>query len=119
MIYCQVERDAISSVKNVNFDLMKNSYYLLLASGSAIRANTVDYHDILREASQAPLKLSLVSNIGSKSKLLLRLHGAFMLVAWIGTSNFFRKINDRTISLKTSSFFHSQSIARNIFGTIL
>lgn len=86
-IYCQVERDPVTTVNNIRFDLPKQSYFLLLASGSGIRPSTVDYHDIVRLSSQQALKLSEVSNVAGKSKLLLRLHGAFMVAAWIGTAS--------------------------------
>lgn len=87
MIYCQVERDPVTTVNGMRFDLPKQSYFLLLASGSGIRPATVDYHDIVRLASQKALKLSVVANVAGKSKLLLRLHGAFMIIAWIGTAS--------------------------------
>lgn len=87
MIYCQVERDAISTVNGVKFDLPKQGYYLLLASGSGLRPTTVDYHDILRLSSSSPMKLSEISNVASRSKVLLRLHGGFMILAWIGTAS--------------------------------
>lgn len=87
MIYCQVERDPVTTINGMKFDLRSQSYYLLLASGSKIRPNTVDYHDIVRLSSQKALKLSEVSSVAGRSKILLRLHGAFMIVAWIGTAS--------------------------------
>lgn len=87
MIYCQVERQPITTINGVKFDLTKQSYFLLLASGSGIRPASVDYHDIVRAASQQSLKLSEVANVAGRSKLLLRLHGAFMITAWIGTAS--------------------------------
>lgn len=87
MIYCQVERQPVSIINGIKFDLAKHSYFLLLASGSGLRATTVDYHDIVRLASQQALKLSEVANVEGKSKVLLRLHGAFMITAWIGTAS--------------------------------
>lgn len=86
-IYCQVERDPVTTVNGIKFDLPKQSYFLLLASGSGIRPTTVDYHDIVKLSSREALKLSEVSNVAGKSKLLLRLHGAFMITAWIGTAS--------------------------------
>lgn len=50
-------------------------------------ANSVGYHDIGKIATGEPQFLSVVSNIGGASNLLLRLHAAFMLVAWIGTTS--------------------------------
>ena len=86
-IYCQVERDPVTTVNEIKFDLPKESYFLLLASGTGIRPSSVDYHDIVRLASQQSLKLSEVTNVAGRSKLLLRLHGAFMIIAWIGTAS--------------------------------
>lgn len=87
MIYCQVERQPVTIISGTKFDLTKQSYFLLLASGSEVRPNTVGYHDIIRLASQKALKLSEVSNVAGRSKILLRLHGAFMITAWIGTAS--------------------------------
>lgn len=84
MIYCQVERAAVSKVNGLTFDLPNNGYYLLLASGNGIRPASVDYHDIVRLSSSQAMRLSDVSNVKGRSKLLLRLHGAFMITAWIG-----------------------------------
>lgn len=39
------------------------------------------------EASAEPRSLADVSAIQAASKLFLRLHGAFMLAAWIGTAS--------------------------------
>lgn len=82
-----MEREPVTTVNGIRFDLPKESYFLLLASGSGIRPATVDYHDIVRLASQRALKLSEVTNVAARSKLLLRLHGAFMITAWIGTAS--------------------------------
>lgn len=45
------------------------------------------FHDKGYAASGEALKLSDVSAVKAASKLLLRLHGAFMLAAWIGTAS--------------------------------
>ncbi|CAO1339323.1 unnamed protein product [Diamesa serratosioi] len=87
IIYCQVEKDPVTSVNGIKFDLISDKHYLLLASGSSLRASTVDYHDIVRSSSQQSLKLSEVRNVVGKSKVLLRLHGAMMIIAWIGTTS--------------------------------
>jgi len=87
MIYCQVERPAITRVNNVEFDLSKNRYYLLIASGSGLRQGSVEYHDINRAASASALNLAEISNIAAKSKFLLRLHGSLMVLTWIGSTS--------------------------------
>lgn len=50
-------------------------------------ANSVQYHNLAYEASAEARSLADVSTIKAASKLLLRLHGAFMLAAWIGTAS--------------------------------
>ncbi|CRL00019.1 CLUMA_CG013306, isoform A [Clunio marinus] len=87
MIYCQVERQPVTIINGIKFDLTKQNYFLLLASGSGIRPASVDYHDIVRLSSREALKLSEVTNVEGRSTLLLRLHGAFMITAWIGTAS--------------------------------
>lgn len=52
-----------------------------------LTANSVGYHDIGKIASASPSNLAEVSVIGGRSKVLIRLHAAFMLVAWIGTAS--------------------------------
>lgn len=49
--------------------------------------NSVGYHDLGRVASAAPSYLADVATLGGSSKLFLRLHAAFMLIAWIGTAS--------------------------------
>lgn len=77
----------VTTVNGIKFDLPAETYFLLLASGTGIRPTTVDYHDIVRLASREALKLSEVTNVAGRSKLLLRLHGAFMIISWIGTAS--------------------------------
>lgn len=49
--------------------------------------NSVGYHDIGRDSTAEARALAEVSNFGAASKLFLRLHGAFMIAAWIGTAS--------------------------------
>ncbi|XP_058458577.1 putative ferric-chelate reductase 1 homolog isoform X2 [Malaya genurostris] len=87
VIYCQVERDSMTTVKGQRFDLINGKYHLLLATGSSADSTHVSYHDIGRHVSGVPLALAEVGHVQGSSKLLLRLHGAFMLTAWIGTAS--------------------------------
>lgn len=101
-------REARTVVNGYSFDLINNQYYLLLATGSNLKGmqfayccrievikitryspvdNSVGYHDINRIAAGSAQRLSDVSVLGGTSKLFLRLHGAFMLTAWIGTAS--------------------------------
>lgn len=107
VIYCQVERDPVTSVNGIKFDLINEKHYLLLASGSGLRASTVDYHDIVRSSSQQSLKLSEVRNVIGKSKILLRLHGAMMIIAWIGTTS---------IGILLARYFKQTWVTSSLFG---
>ncbi|XP_059610036.1 putative ferric-chelate reductase 1 homolog isoform X2 [Phlebotomus argentipes] len=87
VIYCNVERDAKSTVMGKQFDLLNNEYYLLLCSGSNIRDNSIAFHDIMFRPTSRSARLTDPTNFEAASVLLYRLHGAFMLVAWIGTAS--------------------------------
>ncbi|XP_053677551.1 putative ferric-chelate reductase 1 homolog [Anopheles nili] len=86
-IYCKLERDAVSTVKGQKFDLLNDKFHLLLAAGSSVESTNVNYHDIGRHVSGSPQSLAEVGPVQGSSKLLLRLHGAFMITAWIGTAS--------------------------------
>lgn len=86
-IYCKVEKDSVIDVKGKRFDLVNNKYYLLIASGKSIKSNGVGYHDNGRLPSSNAINLAVVQELGGSSTLLLRLHGAFMICAWIGTTS--------------------------------
>lgn len=60
-----------------------NSGFFFLISD----ADRVGFHDKIYEATGEPLALSSVGTAEGASKLLLKLHGCFMVVAWIGTSS--------------------------------
>lgn len=86
-IYCKIERNAVSTVHGVTFDLVNNKYHLLVATGKSLKENSVGYHDLGRLSSSAPQFLSEIAEFQGKSNLLLRLHAAFMIIAWIGTAS--------------------------------
>ncbi|XP_049298973.1 putative ferric-chelate reductase 1 homolog isoform X2 [Anopheles funestus] len=87
VIYCKLERDAVSMVKGKKFDLVNDKFHLLIAAGSSVESTNVNYHDIGRHVSGSPQSLAEVGPVQGSSKLLLRLHGAFMITAWIGTAS--------------------------------
>ncbi|KAK9732358.1 Reeler domain [Popillia japonica] len=87
VIYCRVQRDAVTTVNNRLFDLINNKYILLVAAGKSVESNRVGFHDVAYIAGAEAKSLSDVSEIAAASKILLRLHGAFMLTAWIGTAS--------------------------------
>lgn len=85
-VYCRFRRDVVTTTNGKTYDLAKQPFFLLLASGSNLKDNGVDYHDNTARTSSAKY-LSDVTGWTSASKLLLRLHGAFMIAAWIGTTS--------------------------------
>ncbi|KAK5648790.1 hypothetical protein RI129_003682 [Pyrocoelia pectoralis] len=86
-LYCKVLRDAKTRVNNVDFDLINNKYHLLVAAGKRIKDKSVGFHDIDYLPSATSGYLSDTGKVVGASKLLVRLHGAFMLAAWIGTAS--------------------------------
>lgn len=87
IIYCKLERQAVSTVRGRKFDLIKTKYHLLLAIGNDLKDNSVGYHGTEKLASGQPQFLSDTANFAGASVILLRLHAAFMLTAWIGTAS--------------------------------
>ncbi|XP_044263845.1 putative ferric-chelate reductase 1 homolog [Tribolium madens] len=85
VLYCKVMRDERTKVKGKIFDLANEKYHILVASGSQISPTSVAFHDLAFLASGNKQSLSDVSALAAASKLLIRLHGSFMLAAWIGT----------------------------------
>ncbi|ALC41304.1 CG8399 [Drosophila busckii] len=87
VIYCKVQREPMTVVQGRSFDLRNGVYHMLVASGSSLKENSVGYHDIGRLPSANPINLAVVQDLGGSSMLLVRLHGAFMIAAWIGTTS--------------------------------
>ncbi|VVC24734.1 Hypothetical protein CINCED_3A009275 [Cinara cedri] len=86
-IYCNVIREAVTRVEGVNFDLMRNKYFLLIAAGTSLKERSVGYHDLAYTSTAEASTLSEIKSLRTSSKLLLRLHGSFMIVAWIGAAS--------------------------------
>lgn len=47
----------------------------------------MSYHDLAFQASGESKALADVTTVAAASKLLLRLHGAFMIAAWLGAAS--------------------------------
>lgn len=85
-IYCKMEREALTTILGREFDLNNNRYHLLVAIGDIVHDDSVGYH-FQRLASSQAILLGEVQYLRGRSVLLFRLHGAFMLVAWIGAAS--------------------------------
>ncbi|XP_050669345.1 putative ferric-chelate reductase 1 homolog isoform X2 [Leptidea sinapis] len=87
-LYCKFRRDTVSKVMGQTFDLARNKYNLMVVSGDSMKdADRVGFHSLAFEATGEPLALSTVGTAAASSKLLLKLHGSFMIAAWIGTAS--------------------------------
>ncbi|XP_014245063.1 putative ferric-chelate reductase 1 homolog [Cimex lectularius] len=86
-IYCEFTRDVVTVVQQNTYDLAKDNYNILLVSGSSLKERGVGYHDVAVTISSSKRSLSDVGAFKSTSKLFLRLHGSFMIAAWIGTAS--------------------------------
>lgn len=87
-IYCQVARNYLSVVNNITFDMINSLYYILLSSGTSNTPISIGYHDINRASTTKKLNLTEYQMIDIKTKTIyVKLHGAFMITAWIGTSS--------------------------------
>lgn len=85
-IYCKMERVAVTTILDKEFDLINNKWHLLVAIGNSVHENSVAFHT-QRLASSDRINLGEVGYLRGRSVLLYRLHGAFMLVAWIGAAS--------------------------------
>lgn len=107
MIYCKVERDAVTAIEGVNFNLINDTHYLMLASGTEQSSDSVGYHDINQEASQSRVLLTEVSRIRGRSRVMLYIHASFMIVAWVGLTS---------IGIFTARFMKKTWIDVKLFG---
>lgn len=104
VLYCKVTRDAVTIVNDRVYNLVDDTYYVLIAAGSSagskppkpLHENTrhplfsaggVGFHDLTYAASGQSQSLADVSSLGAASRILIKLHGAFMLAAWIGAAS--------------------------------
>ncbi|KAJ0171929.1 hypothetical protein K1T71_012692 [Dendrolimus kikuchii] len=87
-LYCKFTRDAVSTVNGVTFDLPSNMYNLMVVSGDSMKdVDRVGFHSLAYEATATPLSLASVGAAAGASKVLIKLHGSFMLIAWIGAAS--------------------------------
>lgn len=130
-IYCLVERNSTTLIENIQFDLMTKKFYLLIATGNEIKQDSISYHDTTRSVS--PKSVSLKGDsyeiLGSneKSRVLVALHGCFMVVAWIGltsigiiTARYFKTLLGDTKIVKKDAWFriHQTCMSLTLILTI-
>lgn len=86
-LQCTIAHDTYYEVEGQVFSLTNTSYVLLLAAGSSVTSKGVGYHDLVFTASAEKRQLADVAEFSAPTKLLLHLHGSFMVVAWLGTAS--------------------------------
>ncbi|CAH1392643.1 unnamed protein product [Nezara viridula] len=86
-IYCKFSRDVNTVIENEIFDLSNDKYFILLAAGSSIKDGAIGFHDNFYVVSGQQRLLSDIAAFSTSSKLLLRLHGSFMVAAWLGCTS--------------------------------
>lgn len=111
-IYCLVERDSMTMIDNLNFDLENAAYYLLMSSGSTASELSIGYHDITRGSSNAANiytendPVEIIPNKDQPSTMVL-IHGSFMVVAWIGATS---------IGVFSARFMKKLWMGKQVFG---
>lgn len=79
---CKWKRPLVTNIQGVTFNLADNKYYLMLAKG-VVRSNTKVQHTS-RLASEHLVDFDKIMLISGKPNYLLKIHGSFMVVAWLG-----------------------------------
>jgi len=90
LITCEFRRPALLNIplphrnENKTFQLENDQYSVFLAEGP-FQSGLLGYHNI--KDYTILQKLGEVHNLVASSKIALRLHGAFMIFAWIGSAS--------------------------------
>jgi hypothetical protein len=87
-----VERDPLTVIDDMSFDLTNKAYFLLIASGSTSTELSIGYHGGSRGASNSSIRfteegVSIDLANPKVSRTLLLIHASFMIVSWIGATS--------------------------------
>lgn len=125
-IYCLVERNSTTLIEDIQFDLMTKKFYLLLATGSdELKENSISYHHTTRSISpkMVSFKGDFYEILGSneESRLMVTLHGCFMVVAWIGltsigiiTARYFKMLMGDVKIVKKDAWFRIHQVCMSL-----
>ena len=95
----------------MTFDLINQAYYLLIASGLEATSSSIGYHGSSRTASRIAILFEegnpVIIPSTSNSKTLILIHGAFMIVAWIGAAS---------IGIFAAKFMRKLWAGKQLFG---
>ncbi|XP_065343218.1 putative ferric-chelate reductase 1 homolog [Cloeon dipterum] len=85
-LYCRFSKPRVSTIEGVTFDLDKH-YHLFIAAGTDFKGNRLGYHQSERDLTAEKISLADIQAAKGASKILVHLHGAFMVAAWIGAAS--------------------------------
>jgi len=80
--FCSMKSPPVLRSGSYSVDLLNDEQTILLAGGPYTTAS-LGFHTMKLPAGE-PVLMSRVSSAGAKSDILLKLHGLFMLMAWLG-----------------------------------
>jgi len=90
LLSCQFKRPEKVQIKHkdtvMNINLFDDQFAILLARGRVRSGERLEIH-YEKVATSKPISLGLSENLVAKSKIFYRLHGAFMVAAWIFTAS--------------------------------
>ena len=91
-VTCTFQRDAVTNVSKSGdggfemFDLINNEYYLLIAAGDVNANNIIQKHSLTDKTGSA-IDLASYGPVARSAELMMKLHGVFMVLAWLLCSN--------------------------------
>ncbi|XP_037068880.1 putative ferric-chelate reductase 1 homolog [Pollicipes pollicipes] len=89
LLLCEFTHSPRFTVRGEDFDLVSDDLHLMMVSGtaSADSERRPQYHRDSRRVSAAPVRLASAGAAAGDSGLLFRVHGALMVIAWLGTAS--------------------------------
>lgn len=106
-IHCYVERIENITINGHEFDIDNQAFHIMLIYGDdATTTQILEHKD--REVSSRAIFLQDPANLaGADKPLLIKLHGCFMIVAWMGTA---------AVGLVLARYFKSEWSDKKMFG---
>ncbi|CAG2106038.1 unnamed protein product [Medioppia subpectinata] len=84
VLYCKWRRRRRSTIRGQQYDIKDRKYYVLLAFGLLGQNKDKEFHTE-RLASDRAVDIRQIGHVHTQSSaFLIRIHGTFMIVAWLG-----------------------------------
>lgn len=108
LIYCYVDRNESGAVFGQEFNLSDQPFYILLAIGDEVTTTSLVVHKQRQVSAQAiNLQDILLITEAAAKPLLIKLHGCFMIFAWMGTA---------AVGLVLARYFKTEWSEKQMFG---